>query len=173
MKNLKFFNGTNDIKASIEYKPLPDDEDVMHVRNIVFSDGKLKISCIGGEEFKIRDITIDLLEKRMDIRNSKWSFKTDKQDFQDIKKLCSINEDKILNINVSNKKVMLSESSKWEIEVDEIEYKDHHLIFGKKYLSNINANVDEVRFHIFDTFILVKDTNSNLMLSFEQTFDED
>jgi hypothetical protein len=97
-----------------------------------------------------------------------------KEDFADVKKLCSINnEDRILNINVSNGKVSMNESTKWELEIDEIEPRNTNLIFGKKYLSNINADKDYINFSIFETFILVKDDNSNLMISFEQDFTAD
>ena len=33
--------------------------------------------------------------------------------------------------------------------------------------------MDMIDFYMFETFILVKDNISNLMLSFEQTFDDD
>ena len=173
VKNLKFFNLESPIKLDIVFKPLPDDEEIMHVRAAQFSNGKLKISCVGGEEFKIRDITKDRLESNLDISRSKWGFKISQQDFLDVKKLCSINnEERILNINVTEGLVTMNEMSKWELEIDKIEPRNTSLIFGKKYLSNINTDKEFIDFSIFETFILVKDDNSNLMLSFEQNFDE-
>ena len=38
---------------------------------------------------------------------------------------------------------------------------------------NVNDKVEKIEFNIFDTFMLVKDDNSNLMLSFEQDFSDD
>jgi hypothetical protein len=73
--------------------------------------------------------------------------------------------------NASNAEVTYNEISKWELEVDTIKSSNQHLVFGKKYLSNINLDDEFVNFNIFDTFILVKDKESNLMLSFEQNFD--
>jgi hypothetical protein len=174
VKNLAFFNSDTPIKVDINFKALPDDDNIMHVRSAQFSNGKLKISTIGGEEHKIRDINSTTLGNKLNIKNSKWSFKMTKEDFADVKKLCSINnEDRILNINVSNGKVSMNESTKWELEIDEIEPRNTNLIFGKKYLSNINADKDYINFSIFETFILVKDDNSNLMISFEQDFTAD
>lgn len=173
VKNLKFFNTDSPIKLDMIYKPLPEDDSVMHVRSAQFSNGKLKISCVGGEEYKIRDIKKEMLAQRLNIKNSKWGFKISRSDFGDVKKLSSINsEDKILNISVSNGKVTMNEPGKWELDIDEIESRNTNMVFGKKYLSNINEQ-DEINFHIFETFILVKDFNSNLMLSFEQSFNED
>ena len=144
----------------------------MHVRAAQFSNGKLKISCVGGEEFKIRDINSPTLESRLNPKNSKWGFKISKEDFTDVKKLCSINnEDRILNISVIDGKVTMNETSKWELDIDTIDPINTTLIFGKKYLSNVNSDQDYINFSIFETFILVKDDNSNLMLSFEQSFE--
>lgn len=72
-----------------------------------------------------------------------------------------------------NGKVTMNEPSKWELEIDGIEHKNEQLIFNKKYLSNINESNDYIQFIVFETFILVKEDNSNLMLSFETNFDED
>ena len=64
------------------------------------------------------------------------------------------------------------ETGKWEIEVDNINTKNSHLFFNKKYLSNINTDYDNITFMLFETFIVVSDENSSLLCSFEQTFDD-
>lgn len=174
VKNLRFFNTLGVIKLDITAKPLPEDDQIMHVRSAQFSDSKLKISCIGGEEHKIRDINKRFLENRLDPEKSKWSFNVSTSDFSDIKKLAQINnEDKIININVNDGVVSINEPAKWELHVDNIDYKNTQIIFGKKYLSNINQDGVSINFSIFETFILVKDEVSNLMISFEQDFSAD
>jgi hypothetical protein len=173
VKNLKFFNTELQIKLDLTCKRLADNQEVMHVRSAQFTNGKLKISTVGGEEFKIRDLTIAALDKRLNPKLSKWSFKISNEDFSNVKKLSSINsEEKIFNITVQSGKVLINELSKWELEVDEISQKDEQLVFSKKYLSNINEGKEFVNFTIFETFILIKDEDSNLMLSFEQDFSD-
>jgi hypothetical protein len=172
VKNLSFFDTNVAVKLDIVYKELPEDDTIMHVRSGQFSNGKLKISCIGAEYYKIRDINSTVLEARLDRKNAKWTFEISQSDFLDVKKLASINsEDRIMLVNVLNGKVTISETAKWEIEIDEIDFKNTTLTLLKKYLSNINAENSIIRFDIFETFILVKDDNSNLMMSFEQDFD--
>jgi len=172
VKNLKFFNTENPIKLEINSKKLAE-SDVYHVRSAVFSNGKLKISAVGGEEFKIRDLNSAGLQARLNPKLSKWKFKISKDDFSDVKKLSNINsEDKILHITVQNGVVTINDSTKWELEVDKITQKNEQLIFSKKYLSNINDDKDFIEFTIFETFILIRDDSSNLMLSFEQNFEE-
>lgn len=174
VKNLSFFDVDTPVKLEIIYKESPEDSNTMHIRAGQFSNGKLKISCIGGEQYKIRDINVNALESRLNPKNAKWSFKISQSDFLDIKKLSTINsEDKTIIITIHNGKVTVSEPLKWEIEIDESDESDVSLTFLKKYLSNINADNPFIKFDIFDTFILVKDSNSNLMLSFEQSFGDD
>ena len=174
VKNLKFFNPQIPVKMDLTSRPMPEDDNIQHIRAAQFTNGKLKISCIGAEQHKIRDINKSTLESRLNLKNSKWSFKVSKEDFSDIKKLASINkEDKIININVTDGKVTMNETAKWELEIDTINSKNTQLVFGKKYLSNINTDEDYIQFSVFETFILIKDENSNLMLSFEQDFSTD
>lgn len=174
VKNLKFFDPKKTIKLELSAKPLPEEDDVFQIRTINLSNGKLKISSIGAELHKLRDLNKKFIDTKLDLKKSKWRFKLSTEDYTNIKKLSTINnEDRILNINVLNKKVYFSEISKWELEVDEVDVSNQHIMFGKKYLSNINPTNDQVVFNIFENFILIKDEESNLMLSFEQDFSTD
>lgn len=170
VKNLKFFNTDNPIKLIISAKE-DSSTDAMHIRAAQLTNGKLKIINVGGELSKIRDIGKEALAARLNPKSAKWGFKVDKADFSDAKKLCSINsEDRILLIDVVDGVVSLMEEGKWELQVDKIPTKTARLIFNKKYLSNVNDENTEINFQIFETFILVKDDNSNLMISFETDF---
>ncbi len=173
VKNFGFLNVKEKIQFDINYKDSPDDENIKHVRAIIATDGRLKLSGIGSEQYKIRDMSIDRLNAALDVKNSKWSFKVSKSDFVDIKKLSSINDDRVISINVVSDKVVFSEIGKWEISVAEPTGDSSILVFGKKYLNSVNLNEDFVSFDMFETFILIKDSDSNLMMSFEQSFNED
>ena len=110
----------------------------------------------------------------MNLKNRKWAFVIEKSDFSDVKKLSSINGERIINIGVVEGKVLLSERAAWEMEIGSIEStRSANLILNKKFLSCINDSVESIEFSIFDTFMLVKDEYSNLMLSFEQDFEDE
>ena len=175
IKGLKFFDIDTQVKMDIIFKPHHENEGVMQIRSAQFTNGKLKINSIGGEDSLIRDLNSDLIEARTDIDNSNYSFQISKRDFNDIKKLCAIDsEEKILSIDIEDGKVIASETSKWELQLGEIDSSiNQKIVFNKKYLSNINDNNDLINFYMFETFILAKDEISNLMLSFEQTFEDD
>ena len=175
IKGLKFFDIDIQIKLDIIYKPHYENENTMQVRSACFSNGKLKISTIGGEDDKIRDLNTELLDTKTDIDNSVWNFQISRQDFNDVKKLCAIDsDDKILTIMIENGRVIAEEMSKWELYIGQIEENvNSKLVFNKKYLSNISNELDLIPFYMFETFVLVKERNSNLMLSYEQSYEED
>ena len=146
----------------------------MNARSIQIVGGKLKVNWLAGEHFEMRDINKSVLKQRLDLKNRKWYFSINNQDFQDVKKLSSINSDRIIHININNGKVILSENAAWELEIDSIDDdRTSNLMLNKKFLSCINDSSNGVEFNIFETFMLIKDEHSNLMLSFEQDFSDD
>ena len=79
---------------------------------------------------------------------------------------------KIINVNLNNGKVIFSENAAWEMDICEIEKKDGSIILNKRFLKCINDTNEEIEFSMFDTFILIQDEDSNIMLSYEQDFSD-
>jgi hypothetical protein len=173
VKNLGFIKSSDKITIEINCKESPEDDSIMNARSIQVVGGKLKVNWLAGERYEMKDINKTVLEQRLNLKNRKWSFKLDNQDFLDVKKLSSINSDKIINITVQDGSVILSETSAWELEVGEIENRTANLIFNKRFLNCIDDSLKTIEFSMFETFILIKDENSNLMLSYEQDFSDD
>ena len=170
VKNLSFFKYSEKIIWDVDFRSNSDD-DTLLARFVQVKNGKFKIGLQGGETTEIRDITKSQLESRINLKNKKWQFQVSKHDFQDIKKLATINSDgKVIHLNIEDGKVNLSELSTWEYQVDEVEMTNRHIMFNKTFLSSINDDVDKINFYVFDTFILTQDTQSNLMISIEQDF---
>lgn len=173
VKNLNFLKDNEKVTIEITHKESQDDDSVMDARALQIVGGKLKVNWIGGEHYEIKDMSKTQLDKGLNLKNSRWSFNITKSDFSDIKKLSSINGERILQIGVNAGKVLISETSAWEMEIDNIDAdRNSSLILNKKFLGCVNDS-DDVRFHIFDNFMLVKHEDSNLMLSFEQNWDEE
>ena len=173
VKNLGFIKSSDKITIELNCKESPEDDTIMNTRSIHVVGGKLKVNWLAGERYEMKDINKTVLSQRLDTKNRKWSFKLENQDFLDVKKLSSINSDKIINISVQSGKVVLSETSAWELEIGEIEDRNANLIFNKRFLNCINDSLNSIEFSMFETFILIKDENSNLMLSYEQDFSDD
>lgn len=171
VKNLGMIRKNDQIKVEISWRK--NDEGGGSARFFQIKSGKFKYSQSCGEESEIRNISKESLSQKLSLGSKKWSFVIKKSDFEDIKKLSNINSDgKILNLNVnSDGNVLLSESSTWELEIDQVGVVNKNIIFSKSYLGNINEK-DEIEFHVFESFILNKDGDSNLMISFETQFDD-
>jgi hypothetical protein len=173
VKNLNFLMQSDKLTIDITHKASTDDESVMIARGIQINGGRLKVNWIAGEHYEIRDIDKSILQERLDIRLRKWNFIIEKADFTDIKKLSTINDGKLLNISASNGKVTISESAAWELQKADCDPdKNSNMILNKKFLKSIDDSKD-VDFSIFENFMLVKDENTNLMLSYEQDFSEE
>lgn len=174
VKNLSFLKSEDNIEMNVTYKNSQDDDNNKIARAIQLISGKLKINWITGEHYEVRDIKKSLLDKTLDIKTQKWEFKINKDDFQDIKKLSTINSDKIIHIEILNNQVIMHETSAWEMQVDEIDDNGDNssIILNKRFLSSINNEDDDVIFHVFQNFMLFKTDDSNLMLSFEQSFED-
>ena len=173
VKNLNFIKDSDKITFEITYKESPDDDTIMNGRSLQVVGGKLKVNWIAGEHYEMRDINKGALAQRLNLKGRKWNFNIKKSEFSDIRKLSSINSERIINIGVLNGKVTLSERASWELEIESIDDdRSASLMLNKKFLACINE-MDNIEFSIFETFMLVKDDNSNLMLSFEQDFSDD
>jgi hypothetical protein len=173
VKNLNFLKESEKVTIEITHKESQDDDGIMDTRAMQIVGGRLKVNWIGGEHYEIKDMNKKKLDQGLHLKNSRWSFTIKKSDFLDIKKLSSINGDRILQIGVNAGKVVISETAAWEMEIDTIdENRSTSLILNKKFLGCVNDS-DDIQFHIFDNFMLVKHEDSNLMLSFEQDFSEE
>ena len=169
VRNLSFLKGDK-IVLEVTYKE-SDDSSTCYSRNLVFNGGKLKVQLIPGEEREMRDITKEQLDSRLNLKNKKWSFAIERGEFNDIKRLASNNSDgRILAVTVVGGRITMSENHVWELEVGETGSKNSSLMFNKSFLSSINDGSTPVEFNMFETFILIKDDNSNLMISFECDF---
>lgn len=169
-KSLSFISTSDKIKCNIDYK---EDDGTYNSRFIQIKSGKLKISSGCAEQNEIRDLTKESLLQNLDTKNQKWSFVVSKEDFQDIKKLSSINSNgKIINIDTSAGEVIMSEPSSWEMKVGNSNEENKHLLINKSCLSNINDSGDQINFYVFGSFLMVRDSNSHLMISFEQNFED-
>jgi hypothetical protein len=173
VKNLNFIKTAEKVTMDVSFKASSEDGEIMNARSVQIVGGKLKINWLGAEQYEVKDITKEQLDQRLNLKGRKWSFVISKADFSDIKKLSSINGERIISISVVGGKVVLSENAAWELEVDQLDKdRNSNLILNKKFLSCIDDSQDQVEFNIFENFMLIKGDNTNLMLSFEQDFSD-
>lgn len=174
VKNLSFIREMDKITFDLNYKVSDDDDYLYEVRSIQLSSGKFKVSWMTGELYSVRDITKAMLAKILNPVEKKWEFNITNSDFLDIKKLSNINSELIINMDIDKGKVLFYEKSSWELEIDQIEAeRNATLILNKRFLGCINDKMVNIPFGIYENFMLISDNDSNLLLSFEQTLDQD
>ncbi len=169
VKNLKFIDTKSTINLSLKTKPLS--EGGLEVRGIEIKNKKLKIKWMTAEQYEMKNIEYPSLMTLLDIKNQRLSFDVSRSDFEDIKKLANINGSTLIEISSNNGKILMSETSSWEMEVDDIMDNTNILYnINKNLLTFINDGTDSIKFHVFNNFILIRDNNSNVMVSFEQSY---
>ncbi len=175
VKNISFLKEESKLELNISGK-IDEDSNILNCRTIQLTGNKLKINWMGAESYEVRDINKSILDQKLDLKYRKWYFKLDSQEFYDVKKLSNINADKIVYIQVTDGEVLLTERGAWELETSPLENGDKRtteVILNKRFFKSIKDNGDGVEFNMFDTFILIKEEESNLMLSYEQNFDDE
>jgi hypothetical protein len=174
VKNLSFIKEEDLIGMVITHRDSNEDDDVRVARKIEIKGGKLKVNWLAGEYYEVRDLTKEKLEENLDLDNRTWNFSLTQSQFSDVKKLSKINTDNIITFNVDKGKVSIFERAAWDLEIGMIENIDKNFIFNKRFLKCVDETMENIEFSLFDTFILVKNNDNNLMLSYEQDFsDED
>lgn len=169
-KNLGFFEYKEKTKMIVQFKDNPDMEDVKNVRVITIQDSHLKISTIGDQPNRLRDINKNVLSQKFNPSSSNWKFSLDKNSLDRIKKISNNSDEKIISATIKDGDVYFSEGSKWSLLVGKTEYSEQvEINFDNSYLSNIVPQGDNIDFFVFDTTILFKETElTNLLVSFEQ-----
>jgi hypothetical protein len=119
---------------------------------------------------KIREISKKALEAKFDPSLSNFAFTINQSALERIRKISSNSDEKIITASIKSHEVYFSEGSKWSLNVGNTDSDESiEINFDNSYLSNINTNLGEIKFYVFDTTILFKeDINSNLLISFEQ-----
>lgn len=172
VKNLDFIQNSDKITLSFREEE-SEDTNVMTTRGIIIKGSDLKITWVTSELYEIRNIPKDFLDSGLDLSNRNWYIEIPVEKFEKIEKLSNINSDKIINFDVIGGQVNVYETSAWSMDLGEIEKQNTNFIFNKRFFKCINEYSSVVTFHLFDSFILIKNNDSNLMLSYEQDFTED
>lgn len=131
----------------------------------------LKLS-IGGGDYRGMNTTIDVekIKSTMNKDNIDFKFSLDKNSYLKIKKLSAIdNENDILTLLIDSNKLTIAEGSTWDLEICDIEHENLSITFPKKYFKSINFTEEQINIYVFDTFLLVDNKNTNLLIALELT----
>ena len=157
-----------DFNEDIECEFFMNDD--MYADNFKLKNSKLKLSINGGD-VRGMNTTIDIekINKTLNKDNIDFKFLLDKNSYTKIKKIASIdNENDILTLTINKNKLTIGESN-WNLKVYDIQHEDLSITFPKKYFKSITFTEDEINVYVFDTFLLIDNKNTNLLISLELT----
>lgn len=144
--------------------------DDVYADNLKLRNKILKLSINGGD-IRGMNTTIDIekINKTLNKDNIDFKFTLDKASYDKIKKIGSIdNDNDILTLNIVENNLTIGENS-WDIKICEIEHEDLSITFPKKYFKSITFTDDNIEIFVFDTFILVDNLNTSLLIALELT----
>ena len=133
-------------------------------------NSKLKLSIGGGDVRGINTtIDIDKINSTLNKDNIDFKFILDKNSYAKIKKLAAIdNENDILTLNINDNKLTIGENN-WNLDIDDINHQELTITFPKKYFKSITFTEEEITVYVFDTFLLVDNKNTNLLIALEMS----
>lgn len=155
-----------DFKEDIDCEFYMNDD--IYSDNLQFKNSKLKLSITGGDPRGMNTtIDVEKIKNTLNKDNIDFKFLLDKGSYAKIKKIGSIdNENDILTLNINDKKLSIGEGS-WDLNICEIEHEDMSITFPKKYFKSITFTEDEINIYVFDTFLLIDNLNTNLLIALE------
>lgn len=165
-----FLDYEQDIKCKISYDQIGDD---YYCDKLTMQVPKqLKLNFVGGEPIEINtSITIENIKEYVNTDNSLFNFNIKKEQFDKIKRLSLLDtKNDVLYLNVKNddkERVVIMSEVRWSLNICETNYDtDLEISFPKKYFKNISVDSD-IKVNVFETFILVSDETSSLLISVE------
>lgn len=138
------------------------------VNFVSFDNEKLDLKVIGGDPLSIsKEISIEDVNYLMDIKNSLFNFKLNRNDFLKIKKMGLIENElkSVLYLIINNNKLSIGET-KWHLNITDVQQDNLTLSFPKSYFNTINPT-DDIDVYVFENFILCKYDDYNLMIILE------
>lgn len=141
------------------------------VEKFLIQNKKSKEEYVGGDFSAFRQsVDLEQIEEAMDIDMADYSFILKKEDYEYIKSKTAIEKDNdILYLNIKDNIINIGEN-RWQHNICDLEYEDTTISFPKKYFKCINfENTSEMKLYVFETNILVKGENTNLLIAIELT----
>jgi hypothetical protein len=133
-------------------------------------DVKYEIRITGGDDMLIgKEITMDDINQLMNTTNCLFKYTLNSIDYDRIKKKSTIDvkENDIINILVEDNKLYMGENT-WKLKICDINQPNETYTFPKRYFNTINTT-SEIDIYVFETYILTKYEDYNLMIVLEMT----
>jgi len=129
---------------------------------------QLEVRIISGESILVgHEINLDDINKLMNSDEALFNFRLESHEYDKIKKMTTIDvkENDIIQIIIESNVLYIGEN-KWKLKICEIEHEDETFTFPKRYFNTITTS-SFIDVYVFDTFILTKFDDYNLLIVLE------
>lgn len=138
-----------------------------NAREMVASDGILRVRFIGGMPSDITDVSRADVHKKLDAANSLFTFDISEEDFGKAKSLAATSTAESVTIKIKAGKVEISAEDRYYLTVGHISWQGTKtMCFDKKYLRSI-ASKGGIKIHVFEHFMLIVEGNTHFMIGLE------
>ena len=161
-------NQFTDYGDSLKFEISPSTISSGFADSMKITNDKLQTSMSAGDNMVVgKDITLEDINMLMDTTNSLFHFTLPSSEYDKIKKMSTIvvKENDIITITIENKILYFGES-KWRLRICDIDQEDYSYTFPKRYFNTISTTSD-IEIDVFDTYILTKYDDYNLMIVLE------
>jgi len=135
------------------------------VKSLEVKNDKLKTFLIAGEPYIIRNLEIETIFDKVDLKYRRFGFDVSLSDFQQILKLIALNTtNETIEILLNGSDIIFREQG-WELKVGETTLKES-LLIKKKHFSNFSPTSD-VNVDMFDNFVVLRGSDNDLLISIE------
>jgi hypothetical protein len=144
--------------------------DDTYADNFKLKNTTLNLS-IGGGDIRGMNTTIDIekINSTLNKDNIDFKFILDKNSFAKIKKIGAVdNENDILYLHIKDNKISIGEGN-WDLKISDVEHEDTSISFPKKYFKSITFTEETINVYVFDTFLLIDNNNTSLLIALELT----
>lgn len=146
--------------------------DEEYADNLLIKNKFLRLNQVGGDpRGATLDIDIEQVKSTIDKNNADFKFVLPKDVYERIKKMSKIElENDILYLNIKDHKITIGETA-WELTVCDTDEEDLSITFPKKYFNSLQypPGTTEVEVYVFDSFLLVDNENTSLLVALELT----
>lgn len=136
------------------------------VKSLTIRNAKLRTFIIGGEPALIRNLNIETILDKVDLRYRRYGFEISLQDYDQILNLISLDSTNETVQILIDEEISFREKG-WELQVGEkINGVKENMLFKKKFLNNFSPT-QIVILDKYETFFVLRGTDNVLMISLE------
>lgn len=153
----------NTMDEYLEYEFIYDQDAIYTIKTASVT---WEMTFLTADKNAIRDFKLEDIKEKLNVEYAIGSFGIKSSDIKHLIKTCKINSNENLCLEMLDNNAIFSESD-WKLSIPNAKSENTKLEFRKIYLNYLHLNRDELKFYIFDYYLVVKENNNYLLMNKE------